>query len=225
MSREERTFHIVFITLLCYTPLMAEDTLQKIHQVAVQEFLERGFRGASLREIVKKAGVTTGAFYGYYKSKEELFRALVKPHADYLFSVFEKYLNDFSALSKEKWAKNMTRYSDEGFREMYDYAFDHRDAFRLILRSSEGTEFEDYIHRIVEKEIAITHTFYEVIQSQGYHPHALNPMLEHIIVSGIFSSFFELIIHDISKEEGLKCVKELHDFYAAGWESVLKVKN
>ena len=29
------------------------------------------------RNIVKNAGVTTGAFYGYYKSKEELFDALV----------------------------------------------------------------------------------------------------------------------------------------------------
>ena len=36
-------------------------TLQKIHQVAIQEFLEKGFQGASLRNIVKEAGVTTGA--------------------------------------------------------------------------------------------------------------------------------------------------------------------
>lgn len=28
-------------------------------------------QAASLRNIVKTAGVTTGAFYGYYKSKEE----------------------------------------------------------------------------------------------------------------------------------------------------------
>ena len=32
----------------------------------VKEFLEKGFQGASLRQIVKKAGLTTGAFYGYY---------------------------------------------------------------------------------------------------------------------------------------------------------------
>ena len=40
-------------------------TLQKILDVANTEFFEKGFRDASLREIVKKAGVTTGAFYGY----------------------------------------------------------------------------------------------------------------------------------------------------------------
>ena len=48
-------------------------TLERIQQAARVEFLEKGFQGASLRNIVKAAGVTTGAFYGYYKSKEELF--------------------------------------------------------------------------------------------------------------------------------------------------------
>jgi AcrR family transcriptional regulator len=48
-------------------------TLEKIHDSAKKEFLEKGFLGASLRNIVKYAGVTTGAFYGYYGSKEKLF--------------------------------------------------------------------------------------------------------------------------------------------------------
>ena len=44
-------------------------TLEKIQQAARAEFLEKGFLGASLRQIVKNAGVTTGAFYGYFSSK------------------------------------------------------------------------------------------------------------------------------------------------------------
>ena len=41
-------------------------TLEKIQEAALAEFLEKGFQGASLRQIVKNAGVTTGAFYGYF---------------------------------------------------------------------------------------------------------------------------------------------------------------
>ena len=48
-------------------------TLERIQQVAMEEFAEKGFLGASLRQIVKQAGVTTGAFYGYFSSKEALF--------------------------------------------------------------------------------------------------------------------------------------------------------
>ena len=34
----------------------------------MEEFSEKGFQGASLRQIVKQAGVTTGSFYGYFSS-------------------------------------------------------------------------------------------------------------------------------------------------------------
>ena len=39
-------------------------TLENIQRAAMEEFSEKGFLGASLRKIVKNAGVTTGAFYG-----------------------------------------------------------------------------------------------------------------------------------------------------------------
>ena len=54
-----------------------QTTLNLILSAAMQEFLKKGFKSASLRNIVKTAGVTTGAFYGYYDSKEDLFEALV----------------------------------------------------------------------------------------------------------------------------------------------------
>ena len=56
-------------------------TLEKIQDAALAEFLDKGFQGASLRQIVKNAGVTTGAFYGYFSSKEALFASIVEPHA------------------------------------------------------------------------------------------------------------------------------------------------
>ena len=62
-------------------------TLEKIQEAALAEFLEKGFLGASLRQIVKNAGVTTGAFYGYFSSKEALFATIVEPHASTLMSV------------------------------------------------------------------------------------------------------------------------------------------
>lgn len=38
------------------------DTMVKIQQAALEEFSDKGFLGASLRQIVKNAGVTTGHF-------------------------------------------------------------------------------------------------------------------------------------------------------------------
>ena len=70
-------------------------TYEKIQQAALEEFLEKGFRGASLRYIVKQAGVTTGAFYGYFSSKEALFASIVEPHAIALIA--EMFVSEVSA--------------------------------------------------------------------------------------------------------------------------------
>ncbi len=67
-----------------------QTTLHLILSAAMQEFLEKGYKSASLRNIVKTAGVTTGAFYGYYDSKEDLFEALVGEHYNFLLNVSAK---------------------------------------------------------------------------------------------------------------------------------------
>ena len=69
-------------------------TLENIHRAAKAEFLEKGYKDASLRNIVKSVGMTTGAFYGYYKSKEELFEAIVGEHYEYILKRFIKAQQD-----------------------------------------------------------------------------------------------------------------------------------
>ena len=46
-----------------------------------REFMESGFRGASLKSIAASLGVTTGAIYRYYTDKEALFDGLVREPA------------------------------------------------------------------------------------------------------------------------------------------------
>ena len=42
------------------------ETQIKILEIGKKEFLEKGFKDASLNKIVAEAGFTKGAFYGYY---------------------------------------------------------------------------------------------------------------------------------------------------------------
>lgn len=56
----------------------AERTRNAILDAAAAVFNERGFAGASLSEILTKAGVTKGALYFHFSSKEELAMALIE---------------------------------------------------------------------------------------------------------------------------------------------------
>ena len=58
------------------------DTRKRILAVSRSLFLEKGFQGATTREIAAASGVTLSNLYHYYPSKDELFRVLLKPVID-----------------------------------------------------------------------------------------------------------------------------------------------
>ena len=115
-----------------------QTTLHLILSAAMQEFLEKGFKSASLRNIVKTAGVTTGALYGYYDSKEDLFEALVGKHYNFLLDCFRKAQKEFAEIPPEEQPDNLTSTSGECMYEMLLYAYEHLNEFKLILCCSEG---------------------------------------------------------------------------------------
>lgn len=56
----------------------AEERPREICAAALEVFAEKGFAAAKLDEIAKRAGVSKGTLYLYFKDKEELFRAVVR---------------------------------------------------------------------------------------------------------------------------------------------------
>ena len=200
---------------------LEKNTLKTILAAAKAEFLEKGFKSASLRSIVKTAGVTTGAFYGYYNSKEDLFSALVGAHYDKFMGIFKETQNAFCKLSPEEQISKMGKLSGDGLRQMMDYAYAHKDVFKLLLCSAEGTKYENMLHNLVNIEVDATHKFADTMEKLGHTKYAVDPVLEHMLISGLFSAFFEVIIHDVPYEKAPKYLKELRDFYTAGWQKIM----
>src|SRR5208282_3212235 len=66
---------------------------QQIMDGARRTFLQDGFDGASIGDIVRAAGVSKGTLYAYFPSKEKLFEALViedrRKQAEVLFILDE----------------------------------------------------------------------------------------------------------------------------------------
>src|SRR5260370_20937275 len=51
---------------------------EEIVAAALDVFVERGFARARLEEVARRAGVTKGTIYLYFKSKEALVKAVVR---------------------------------------------------------------------------------------------------------------------------------------------------
>ena len=195
-------------------------TLERIHSAAKCEFLEKGFLGASLRNIVKCAGVTTGAFYGYYDSKEKLFDALVSEQYEHVMDMYMSTQNSFKELEAEKQQANMGKIGGECLEQMIDYMYANEDEFRLILMCSKGTRYENMVHEMSEVEVQATHDFVEVMRENGIEVREIDPKLEHVLVSGMFTAFFELLIHKNDIGEAKTYLGQLREFYTAGWRQL-----
>ena len=198
-----------------------QTTLHLILSAAMQEFLDKGFRSASLRNIVKAAGVTTGAFYGYYKSKEELFEALVGEQYDYFMNCFCKAQQVFADLPPEEQPDRLGTISGACMNDMLLYAYSHLDEFKLILCHSEGTRFSNIVDEMVEIETKGTHDYLKVLDNLGRPSPPIDERLEHILITGMFNAFFELIIHEMPLDKARHYLQEMRDFYTAGWMKIM----
>ena len=192
-------------------------TMERIQQAALEEFSEKGFLGASLRQIVKNAGVTTGAFYGYFSSKEALFASLVEPHAAALMGRFMEAQTSFADLAEEEQPKHMGEASGDYVDWMVDYICQHREPVKLLLCRAEGTSYEHFAHNMVEIEVEYTLKYMEVLRRLGKDIPDLNRSLCHIIASGMFNGLFEIVVHDMPREQARLYVAQFRAFYTAGW--------
>ena len=192
-------------------------TLEKIQQAALTEFLDKGFLSASLRQIVKNAGVTTGAFYGYFSCKEALFASIVEPHAAALMGRFMEAQTSFAGRPEAEQPEHMGEDSESCLDWMVDYICQNREPVKLLLCRAEGTGYESFVHNMVEVDVEYTLRYMEVLRRLGRRVPTLSRSLCHIIASGMFNGLFEVVIHDMPYEQALRDVKQLRAFYTAGW--------
>ena len=198
-----------------------QSTKERILQAAREEFLRVGFQNSSLRSIVKAAGVTTGAFYGYFPDKLSLFDALVKEPAERLYEIYLKGHDYFAELPPERKITEMKEITKADVIECFHYVYEHFDAFKLIICCSEGTSYQDYLHRLAEVEVNSSYTFFSCLENMGRTAPVMPDDLNHMLASAYLSGFFEIVVHDMPKEEAWTYVDKLTDFFAAGWKNLL----
>ena len=70
---------------------------------------------------------------------------------------------------------------------------------------------------MVAWEVEYTPRYMEVLRRLGKDIAALDRSLGHIIASGMMSGIFEIVVHDMPREQALRDVDQLRDLYTAGW--------
>lgn len=196
-------------------------THKKIIQSAKELFLKNGYERTNLREICSNAGVTNGAFYKHFDSKESLFSVLVQTCVEgfeELYSNIEKYC--MQTLQKKGIEKAMS-ISYEAVFSLVNYIYDNFEEFKLLVICSDGTKYSRFIERVVEIEVKVGMEFFQKALNQGIKINVPEEKSIHMICHCYFNTIFECVVHDYEKDETLKQIKTLVTFFDAGWKKIL----
>lgn len=203
--------------------LVNEKLAADLLEAGKQEFLAKGFQGASLRNIAASLGVTTGAIYRYYSDKETLFDALVEEPACALVERYRETQQTFASLPLERQLSSITEIAGNGQMWMTQHIYDHFDAFKLISCCSAGTKYEHYIDTMIEIEVNASRVLIDRMTEAGLPVHPIDDDLIHIVASAMFSGMFEPVRHDMPREKAAEYMNSLKEFYSAGWFKILGI--
>ena len=202
----------------------SSDTLEKIQQAAVEEFSEKGFLGASLRQIVKNAGVTTGAFYKHFKDKEALFSELVEPLASMIRKAYAQgEKRGFAGYDEGKpvtpeQVRAALEAKAAGTLATTAMLYSHRDIYELLVFRSYGTPYEHFLDWLVDEEDRTTLRVLELIHGAEKARTVISKESLHIVNHAFYSALSENIIHAKSVEELNATTEVISTFFNAGWE-------
>ena len=191
----------------------------RILQSAREEFLSKPYEQVSLREICRKAGVTTGAFYNRYKNKEELFDALVAPTLETVktYSDATETFN-YDRLDSQDM-RRVWELTPETQRRIVEMLYADYEGFRLLLCHAEGTKYANFIHDFVSDITARSYRVAQEAYRRGIAPFLIEEEELHMLLTAYWSTMFEPIIHGLPKEKALRHSEAVAKLF--NWTSVL----
>lgn len=186
-----------------------------ITRAAYEEFLSCSFQKASLHKIAEKAGVTTGAIYTRYASKDALFVSLLQG--------FMGKLNDFFAPAAAGYEKAAQLGTTEALLNAIN--FEERIYIRLLTECydectlffsrSDGSSVETMLNELMRHKTEQTVEFFS--HAYGKAP---NADAVRLLMGSQFWYFRQLLNARMDEEQMLACLHTLLGFFDAGWRQL-----
>ncbi len=171
---------------------------EHILQVAAEVFSGKGYRRASIADIVDKAGIARGTFYLYFESKREVFMDLI-----------EGYFTDFAGILNQNHKHLETTFREHGnalkawrdnVMRVMEYHCDNPHLTSIVYREALGKDedFSDRVNELMGLARAMLVAEFRMMDEHGL----LRPCDLNIVVSIVMGSIVNIIMEHLLKESG-----------------------
>ena len=199
-----------------------KETRQHLLECAKKEFLEKGYMKASLRNICKEAGVTTGALYFFFKDKDDLFCNVVGHMMDRLNAVLTEHFSVEVDEMNNGMASDHNEDSDfESARNIVHEIYMHREEVLLVLTKSQGSSMESMPDNIVDQMDAHNAFICEAM-CRAYGTPMVDRNVVHWMSHSQIDMFIFMVTHIDNEKDALKFVETGMKYLISGWYGLVK---
>ena len=183
--------------------VLKDEIRERILAAALDEFYERGYKLAAMRNIAANAQIPTGLIYSYYKNKADLFDAILRP-------VLYDWERVLSAGGEDKSKHSHTEIYGLSRAEIECLLnlFEHRKEFIILIDKSDGTKYECEKERFV-KDIE------DHPQKHRNDPSA-DEVFIYIIANNFVDGLMQIMYHYQGKEWAIMALHKLFKIYLSG---------
>ena len=187
------------------------ETKEKLLASAEHEFMEKGYQGASLRNICKNAGVTTGALYFFFKDKDDIFVSLVAPVLGSIRTMMEAHMQRELQEVKGELQEGQDDFSDDVYASRV----------QLLLTKSQGSSLAGCIDEFV----AFTEKNYRMLadaQAKVCGVSAPDDYTIHWMAHMQIDAFVHLLTHEPDEEKAVAHLGDILKYLLAGWYALFQ---
>ncbi|RBW68770.1 TetR/AcrR family transcriptional regulator [Bacillus taeanensis] len=156
-----------------------------IVETAINLFAQKGFSSTSVQEIASEAGISKGAFYLHFKSKDALLLAILNYYSE---TIREKVsaIDNKPLAPKEKFTQQLT--------VLIETLVKHKE-FLIMQSREQAIPLNEDVKKLIFKMHRETHTLYQTKLTAIYGD-KITPYLWDLstLLEGMFQSYLKLML-------------------------------
>jgi len=195
---------------------------ESIRRAALRVFAERGYASATMAQIAKVAGVSTGNIYLYFPSKQQLFQAVLPD--EFVAELMRRMSRKVKALEGVRDIDILGPTSPYRVlsEEHVQFWITHRERVVVLLTGARGTAHEAFPEQAVERLVRLAIGYLATIR-----PHARVSRSTRAVLSQIYRNFLSAIASVLASYDDEEQIREMTEqlsmYHLAGIRHLFEV--
>lgn len=164
-------------------------------------FVDRGLDRAKVEEITRAAGLSKGAFYLHFRTKEDAFEEILSGALAELGSILAEAEAARAKVAAEGGAEAVVEHWLETDLQIFEALWKHRSIMRLVLEGGGSPDYHHLIELFADSAEQTSERLVRFGMKHGYYRRDLEPHQAAVFVAGGYDRLARRLVRERKKPD------------------------